>query len=181
MNNTFITRTKADFDSLSGTHDVRLPAWGPYSGDMAGIVHTADAARGAGFHLSVFPRYYHGKAHLPTEREESFHFPWFAAEDLSVYTYRFELEWKDRVYCDVTYMRINEEAYLIEIEAHNNTGDSKQLGMHYLSSMQYPMAENGSYARWARAVCDGDGFVRDAVDYCTLSTEDTGEICPHGQ
>ena len=29
MNNTFITRTKADFDSLSGTHDVRLPAWGP--------------------------------------------------------------------------------------------------------------------------------------------------------
>lgn len=181
MNNTFITRTKADFDSLSGTHDVSLGAWGPYSGDIAGIVHTADPARGAGFHLSVFPRYYHGKAHLPTEREESFHFPWFAAEDLSVYTYRFELEWKDRVYCDVTYMRINEEAYLIEIEAHNNTGDAQQLGIHYLSSMQYPTTGNGSYARWAKAACDGDSFVRDAVDYCALSTVDDREICPHGQ
>ena len=182
MNNTFITRSKADFDSLCGTHDVGLPAWGPYSGDMAGIVHTADPARGAGFHLSVFPRYYHGKAHLPTEREESFHFPWFAAEDMSVYTYRFELEWKDRVYCDVSYMRISEDAYMIEIEAHNNTGESQQLGMHYLSSMQYPLAEDGSYASWAKVLCEGNCFARDAADYRELSVADpTADICRGGR
>lgn len=169
MNNSFITRTKADFDAMAHTHDVHLPSWGPYSADLAGIVHTADPARGAGFHLSVFPRYYHGTAHLPTEQAESFHFPWFATEDLSLYTYRFEMEWKDRVYCDISYIRVHEDAYLIEIEAHNNTGSAQQLGLHYLSSMQFPTAEDGSYAVWAKPVCEGNFFIRDGADYSTLS------------
>lgn len=168
MNHRFISHTKADFDAMAHTHDVPLPSWGPYSSDIAGIVHTADTMRGAGFHLSVFPRYYHGSAHLPTERAESFHFPWFATEDLSLYTYRFELEWKDRVYCDISYIRIHEDAYLIEIEAHNNTGAAQQLGLHYLSSMQFPTAEDGSYAVWAKPVCEGSCFVRDGSDYSAL-------------
>lgn len=171
MDNKFITRSRADFDDMARTQDIGLPSWGPYSSDIAGIVHTIDPARGAGFHLSVFPRYYQGKAHLPTEKEESFHFPWFAMEDLSLYTYRFELEWKDRLYCDISYIRIHEDAYMIEIEAHNNTGVSQQLGLHFLASMQYPLTE-GKYATWVKPVCDGEYTSVDGVEYSTLSLAD---------
>ena len=55
MNNSFITRTKADFDAMAHTHDVHLPSWGPYSADLAGIVHTADPARGIDFRPFIDP------------------------------------------------------------------------------------------------------------------------------
>lgn len=171
MDNKFFTRSREDFEAMSQTQDVSLPGWGPYSSSIAGIVHTVDPARGAGFHLSVFPRYYHGKAHLPTEQEESFHFPWFAMEDLSLYTYRFELEWKDRLYCDVSYIRIDDDAYMIEVEATNNTGVAQQLGLHYLSSMQYPLTD-GKYAAWVKPVCDGKFSSVDGVEYDLLSLAD---------
>ena len=171
MDNKIITQSREDFDSMARTQDVSLPQWGPYSSNIAGIVHTTDPARGAGFHLSVFPRYYQGKAHLPTEREESFHFPWLAMEDLSLYTYRFELEWKDRLYCDISYIRLADDAYMIEVEAHNNTGVSQQLGLHYLASMQYPLTE-GKYAAWVKPVCDGKYTSVDGVEYNTLVLAD---------
>ena len=168
MDKNFITRSREDFDAMAATQDVSLPLWGPYSSNIAGIVHTADPARGAGFHLSVFPRYYQGKAHLPTEQEESFHFPWFAMEDLSLYTYRFEMEWKDRVYCDISYLRLNDDAYMIEVEATNNTGVSQQLGLHYLASMQYPLTD-GKYAAWMKPACDGKYTSVDGVEYDSLT------------
>lgn len=171
MDKNFITQSREDFDAMARTQDVSLPQWGPYSSSIAGIVHTVDPARGAGFHLSVFPRYYQGKAHLPTEREESFHFPWLAMEDLSLYTYRFELEWKDRLYCDISYIRIDDDAYMIEIEAHNNTGVSQQLGLHYLASMQYPLTD-GKYAAWVKPVCDGKYTSVDGVEYDRLTLAD---------
>ena len=171
MDNKFITQNREDFDGMARTRDVSLPQWGPYSSNIAGIVHTAEPARGAGFHLSVFPRYYQGKAHLPTEREESFHFPWLAMEDLSLYTYRFELEWKDRLYCDISYIRLNDDAYMIEVEAHNNTGVAQQLGLHYLASMQYPLTD-GKYAAWVKPFCDGNYTSVDGVEYDALLLAD---------
>ena len=171
MDKNFITRSREDFDAMAHTQDVSLPLWGPYSSNIAGIVHIADAARGAGFHLSVFPRYYQGKAHLPTEREESFHFPWLAMEDLSLYTYRFEMEWKDRLYCDISYIRLHDDAYVIEVEATNNTGVAQQLGLHYLASMQYPLTD-GKYAAWVKPVCDGKYTSVDGVEYDRLILAD---------
>jgi len=48
--------------SLEHTHDLRLPAWGPYTKKYTGISHLPDLASGLRFDLSVFPGYYRRQA-----------------------------------------------------------------------------------------------------------------------
>jgi len=161
-------RGRAAFDRMAETHDSSLPAWGPYSKIAAGIAHVADPVRGAAFNLSVFPAIYRGQAQLPTETVQSNFHPWYASGDLSFYTYRFELEWKDRFYCDVSYIRQSDDAVLIEIDAHNETDLPQQLGVHYLSSMQFPRAGEG-FARWVKPACDSCAAYTDGVRYKKLT------------
>ena len=162
------SRTRADFDAMAATHDSSLPAWGPYSKIMAGIARIEDNERGSAFNLSVFPAVYRGRSPLPTETVESNFHPWYAAGDLSFYTYRFELEWKDRVYCDVSYIRLAPDAYLIEADAVNNTELPQQLGFHYVASMQFPR-DGGAFAEWVKPVCAGKFTATDGVLYDSLS------------
>jgi len=161
-----------DYDALSRTHDSSLPAWGPYSKIMAGIAHIHDKSRGAAFNLSVFPSIYRGQSQLPTETVQSNFHPWYAAGDLSFYTYRFELEWKDRVYCDVSYIRMDGGAVLVEIDAHNNTDLTQQLGVHYLASMQFPKAGD-RFARWLTPECESPAAYVDGVLYKKLTLAST--------
>ena len=41
---------------IAGSHDLRLPAWGPYTKRYMGISHVPDVAAGLRFDLSVFRR-----------------------------------------------------------------------------------------------------------------------------
>ena len=168
MNSPLTNRSRAEFDRMALTHDSSLPAWGPYSKVMAGIAHIADQKRGAAFNLSVFPAVYRGRSQLPTETTQSNFHPWYAAGDLSFYTYRFELEWKDRLYCDVSYIRLSEDAILVEMDAHNNTDLCQMIGMHYLSSMQFPKSGD-SFARWVKPECDTPASYVDGVLYKKLT------------
>lgn len=72
-----VQSTAQDFDTskLNGTHDLRLPAWGPYSKRYAGISHIPDAASGMRFDFSVLPGYYRNKLLVPNVRFESSYFP----------------------------------------------------------------------------------------------------------
>jgi hypothetical protein len=49
------------------------------------------------------------------QRESRYH-PWQATAYLSYFSYRFELEWKDRVYCDVSFSEIDDKSGLIKAE-----------------------------------------------------------------
>ena len=103
------------------THDLSLPAWGPYTKQYSGISHIPAANDGVRFDLAVFPGLYRRRVDVPNVRFESGYHVWKAAPDLSCYTLRHELEWKDRVYADVSFAPLGENARLIRVECCNGT------------------------------------------------------------
>lgn len=84
------------------SHDLSLPAWGPYTKRYSGISHVPAANDGVRFDLSVFPGMYRRRVDVPNVRFESGFHPWAAAPDLSCYTLRHELLWKDQLYADIS-------------------------------------------------------------------------------
>ena len=68
---------------LAGTHDLRLPAWGPYTKRYMGISHVPDVAGGLRFDLSVFPGLYRRNVSIPNVMWESGYHPWEASADFS--------------------------------------------------------------------------------------------------
>ncbi len=123
---------------LENTHDLRLPQWGPYTKDYVGISHLPDLSSGLRFDLSVFPGYYRGRVAVPNVKWESMHYPWEAAPDLSYYAYRHELEWKDQVYADIAYVRLDDNATLIRSHLVNRTDLPQTLVLHYMASLHLP-------------------------------------------
>jgi hypothetical protein len=126
------------FDQLANTHDLRLPTWGPYTKKYTGISHLPDVPSGLRFDLSVFPGYYRRGVLVPNAKWESGFHPWEAAPDLSYYSYRYELEWKDRVYCDISFSALDSQRRLIRCEFHNRTALPQNLALHYMASMNFP-------------------------------------------
>ena len=61
------------------SHDLSLPAWGPYTKRYSGISHVPAANDGVRFDLSVFPGMYRRRVYVPYVRFESGFHPWAAA------------------------------------------------------------------------------------------------------
>jgi len=156
-----------DWKALSHTHDCRLPNWGPYSKKQAGIAHICDKNRGKSFNLSVFPAQYRGKLELPNELYQSNFYPWQAKADLSEYTYRFEVEWKDQVFADISYIKVQEDSYVIYIRCVNNTDLKQNICLHFLASMQYP-ASDGIIPIQKQIKCDRAYSIIDAAVYTKI-------------
>lgn len=127
-----------DFSGLAGSHDLRLPSWGPYTKRYNGISHIADRERGLRFDLSVFPGHYRRQVMVPNVNWESGYHPWEAAPDLSYFSHRYQLEWKDRVHCDVSFSTLSERARIIRAEFVNHTPASQNLVLHLMASINYP-------------------------------------------
>ncbi|HEY9260756.1 MGH1-like glycoside hydrolase domain-containing protein [Chitinophaga sp.] len=151
-------QVQLDTAKLNATHDLSLPAWGPYSKQYAGISHIPDITTGMRFDFSVLPGYYRNKILIPNVRFESSYFPWQVKNDGSVITYRYELEWKDQVYTDVTYTQINASSVLVSMHCVNNTALPQHLSLNLVSSVAYP-EQYGMYtvkyakgAQWYNAV-----------------------------
>ena len=68
------------------THDLTLPAWGPYTKKYSGISHIPPANDGVRFDLAVFPGLYRRRVDVPDVRFESGYHVWAAAPDLGCYT-----------------------------------------------------------------------------------------------
>lgn len=143
---------------LNGNHNLQLPAWGPYSKHYAGISHIPDVSSGMRFDFSVLPGYYRNKLLIPNVRFESSYFPWNVKNDLSSITYRYELEWKDQVYTDVTYTLIDTTAVLVAMHCVNNTSLPQNLSLNLVSSIEYPenygmqTLKYGKGTQWYNAV-----------------------------
>ncbi|MGD0260668.1 MAG: trehalase family glycosidase [Verrucomicrobiota bacterium] len=127
-----------DLSALADSHDLRLPLWGSYTKTYNGISHVVDLERGMRFDLSVFPGHYRREVMVPNVNWESGFHPWEAAPDLSFFSYRYELEWKDRVYCDVSFSTLSDGARLVRAELVNNTQADQNLVLHFMASINYP-------------------------------------------
>ncbi|MBN2711629.1 MAG: hypothetical protein JXR97_04240 [Planctomycetes bacterium] len=124
--------------ALTGTHDLRLSNWGPYTKRYMGISHIPEVARGLRFDMSVFPALYRRKTCVPNIKFESDYHPWKAAPDLSYYVHRHDIIWKDQVYADVAYLRADDNTVYVQTTFVNNTGKPQNVALHYLASIHFP-------------------------------------------
>lgn len=136
---------------ITENHDLTLPAWGPYTKQYSGISHIPAANDGVRFDLAVFPGLYRRRVDVPNVRFESGYHVWAAAPDLSCYTLRHELEWKDRVYADISFAPLAENARLIRAQLHNGTSVPQNLVLHYMASAHDPVPSYRSFA-----ICGAD-------------------------
>jgi hypothetical protein len=157
---------------LSHSHDLRLPAWGPYTKKYTGISHIPDLAAGLRFDLSVFPGFYRRHVLVPNAKWESGEHPWTATPDLRHFTYRYELEWKDQVYCDVSFSALDggDDARLIRCEFVNNTDLPQNLVLHYMAYLNFPPVRTYSdeILRPSRVILPAGAIWLDATDYADL-------------
>lgn len=157
---------------LDGNHDLSLPDWGPYTKNYIGISHISDKARGIRFDLSVFPGLYRRKVSLPNVNFESDFHPWEASSDLGYFSFRHDIEWKDRVYADISYSAIDDHSRLIHAKLVNNTELPQSLVLHMLASIHFPSIAPYSpdeALQIAKVTLPAKGIWVDALDYRDLT------------
>ena len=150
--------------SLKNTHDMALPAFGPYSDQFNGISHVPEKNNGFRFDVAVQPSFYlRNNIQLANVKRETNYHPWNATADLSFFSYRYQLEWKDRVYCDVSFSRVDDQTRLIKAEFVNETVDTKSLALNIFSTVVFP------FDRKVNAVLPDNVLWQNAVDYKTFN------------
>lgn len=123
---------------FTDSHDISsLPCWGPYSKRYAGISHIPKLDQGIRFDFSVMPGYYRNKQFIPHVLFESSYYPWSINPQLDKITYRYELEWKDKVFCDVTYHTLDEQSVLVQMDCQNNTTVNQNLMLNLFSYLDF--------------------------------------------
>jgi hypothetical protein len=126
-------------EKLEGSHDLEtLPNWGPYTKKYIGTSHISDKEKGLRFDLSIFPGYYRRRVDVPNVFYETEYYPWEASPDGKYYKFRHMLEWKDRVYSDISYHLIDEHTQGIKVNFINNTSLPESLVLHLMGSMHFP-------------------------------------------
>lgn len=159
-------------DFHTGNHDLRLPDWGPYTKQYIGISHIADLERGTRFDLSVFPAFYRRRIDVPSVLWESGYHPWEALPDLSYYAHRHELEWKDRVYADVSFTEWSRHGSerLIRAACVNRTDETQTIALHWMASIHYPqLRAHGPVLEESKAIVPPLSTWVDALDYEELA------------
>lgn len=141
------------------SHDITsLHAWGPYSKRYVGISHIPDMRKGMRFDFSVMPGYYRNRQLVPHVLFESSYYPWEINPEMTRITYRYELEWKDRVYTDVTYYVLDDNRTLVGIRCVNHTAMPQNLVLNQIAYIDYPetqpqvSAQGASHLQWYNAI-----------------------------
>ena len=145
--------------SFDDSHDIAsLHAWGPYSKRYAGISHIPDMRKGIRFDFSVMPGFYRNRQLVPHVLFESSYYPWEINPEMTRITYRYELEWKDRVYADVTYHLLDDNRILVAVHCVNRTERPQNLVLNQMAYIDYPEAyprvtvRDTAGLRWYNAV-----------------------------
>lgn len=153
-------------NDLAHTHDLTLPAWGPYTKKYIGISHIADAERGLRFDLSVFPGFYRRKVDVPNVMWESGFHPWEADADFTHIKFRHQLEWKDRVYTDISYAGRSEQSRRIRCHCVNHTSETHNIVLHLMASLEFPQVSgHGEILQEVKPIYPEGILWKDALDY----------------
>ncbi len=127
------------YNALEQVHDIpALHSWGPYSKNYAGISHIPNMQKGLRFDATIIPGFYRNRVMVPNVLFESGYFPWNINADMTRISYRYELEWKDRVYVDATYHLLDSTTVLVEMQCVNNTDLPQVLQLNLLANLNYP-------------------------------------------
>jgi hypothetical protein len=121
-----------------GLPDLALPDWGPYTKKYLGLSHLTDKARGLRFDLSVFPGLYRRRVDVPRVTWESGYHPWEASADLEYFSHRHELEWKDRLYADISFSPLDADTRLVRAALVNATDLPQNLSLQFMASLHFP-------------------------------------------
>ncbi|HQE91567.1 MAG TPA: hypothetical protein PLH19_01520 [Anaerolineae bacterium] len=156
---------------LNDSHDLRLSAWGPYTKRYMGISHIPDVRTGLRFDVSVFPGLYRRGIQPPNVLWESGYHPWEAAPDLAYFRHRFEVIWKDQVYADVDFCRLDETAVLVRTACVNRTATAQNLVWHWMASLHFPPLRTYSSVplQMSRVIVPEGGVWTEALDYADLT------------
>lgn len=146
------------FEELATSHDVWPSSWGPFSKDYAGISHIANQETGMKVDFSIVPGYFRNTVLVPNVRFASGYTPWLVSDDMQRITYRYQLEWKDQVYTDVSYVRADESTMHVRIHAVNATDMPQTLVTNLMANVTYPdqvpsyQVDADSGVRWVNAI-----------------------------
>ena len=142
-----------------------FPVWGPYGKKYMGISRIADHsfADGVRFDFTTVPAIFGGDIKVPNVTLPSGCHPWRCSPDYSIFTYRHDLEWKDKVYAEVSYVRINDESTLVRTEFVNNSELTQNCLVNYFSSVEYP------YPKYCALSLPEKCEYKDALDYVSYN------------
>ncbi len=117
-----------------------FPAWGPYGKKYMGISRIAEHefANGVRFDFTVAPAIFGGDIKIPNTTLPCGCHPWHCSPDYSIFTYRYDLEWKDKVYSEVSYVKLDDESTLVRTEIVNNSELTQNCVINFFESIEYP-------------------------------------------
>ena len=140
---------------------IRMPLWGPYSKKYMGLSRIVDdrAAEGARYDFVVHPTLWNSATPVPNVTVPSGYHLWSCDEDFRFYSYRYELMWKDQIYADVSYTRLDEESYLMRCRFVNDTDLSQNCILNIFGALEFPAPEHCALQ------LPGDAVLVDANDY----------------
>ena len=128
----------------NSNNSFQLPLWGAYSKKYMGLSRIIDTLSdmGARFDFTVHPTLWNSSTPVPNVTVPSSYHLWQCNNDFSFYSYRYELMWKDMVYADVSFSKIDEESYLARICINNNTDLKQNAVINFFSSLEFPSAKD---------------------------------------
>ena len=122
---------------------IKMPLWGPYSKKYMGLSHIVESLAdvGARADFSVLPTIWNSATPVPNVTVPSSYHLWECNGDYTYYAYRYELMWKDLIYADISFTKLEDDAYLMRCEFNNNTDLTQNCILNIFSSLEFPFSE----------------------------------------
>ena len=125
---------------MDKSYDLNLGKWGPYNKEFAGALNIADEKSGTTFNVEMFPGLYGRNILVSTLLTDGGVKPFACNPNRTNYTYRYEIEWKDKIYVDVNYNISHDKRVDIKCDFVNNTDIAQTLEINLCASIQ-PLKE----------------------------------------
>ena len=110
-------------------HDLSLGKWGPYNKKHLGACHITNSELGSTFNIELFPAFYRRSVAIANAFSGGEVRMWGANAARTSFAYRYELEWKDKVYCDASFDITDDKCVSIECEFVNNTDTEESVNL----------------------------------------------------
>lgn len=164
-------------------YDLNLGDFGPYNKQYYGVCHVADKDRGATFNVELFPGFFRRSVLAGDSKSDTGIKLWGANPDLTRFCYRYELQWKDEIYCDVDFNITNDTQADITCTFVNNTDLNQSLDVTLAASLQLPIDKPGSetvgFLTFFRPVLPEGVICIDATEHDDIKCRDT--VAPDGK
>ena len=135
------------------------------------------------FNVELFPGFFRRSVLAGNSKSDTGVKLWGANADLTRFVYRYELEWKDRIYCDVDYNITDDRQVDITCTFVNNTDLNQSLDITLAASLQLPLNMPGSeyegYYTFYNPTLPDDTVCIDATEYTDIKCGT--DIAPDGK